>query len=129
MNTRQRNLYEIGIVSLKLGCTGFGGIAGMVSLIENEIVSKRQWITRKHYLDVVGTVNLIPGPNSVEIIMHCAREKGGKAGLIIGGIIYILPAMVIVGLSLCKVWSFTCRTTLYIRHQTSNYSHYCKCSI
>jgi len=80
---------------------GFGGIAGMVSLIESEVVSKKGWITPEHYLDVVGTTNLIPGPNSVEIIMHCAREKGGRAGLIIGGIMYILPAMFI-----CMLWAY-----------------------
>ena len=101
MNAQQRNLYQIGLASLKLGCIGFGGIAGMVSLMESELVTKKQWITKEHYLDVVGTANIIPGPNSVEIIMHCARVKGGRAGLIIGGIMYILPAMLI-----CLLWAY-----------------------
>ena len=105
MTEKQVNLYQIGLVCFKLGCIGFGGIAGMVSLIESEVVQKRQWVTREHYLDVVGTANLIPGPNSVEIIMHCAREKGGRAGLVIGGMLYILPAMLI-----CLLWAF-----LYVR--------------
>jgi chromate transporter len=106
MNERRIDLNEIAIVCFKLGCIGFGGIAGMVSLIESEIVSNRKWVTREHYLDVVGTANIIPGPNSVEIIMHCAREKGGRAGLIIGGITYILPAMLI-----CLLWAY-----LYTRY-------------
>lgn len=101
MKERGVKLYEIGFVCFKLGCIGFGGIAGMISLIESEIVSKRHWVTREHYLDVVGTANIIPGPNSVEIIMHCAREKGGRAGLIAGGILYILPAMLI-----CLLWAY-----------------------
>ncbi|HVX50986.1 MAG TPA: chromate efflux transporter, partial [Chitinophagaceae bacterium] len=91
---------EITIVCLKLGCTGFGGIAGMVSLIESEVVSKRGWVTRSEYLDAVSAANLIPGPNSVEIIMHCAHERAGKAGLITGGIVYILPSMFI-----CLLWA------------------------
>lgn len=78
----------------------------MVSLIESEIVTKRRWITREHYLDVVGAANIIPGPNAVEIVMHCAREKGGKAGLIIGGTMYIVPAMLI-----CLLWAY-----LYTRY-------------
>ncbi|MBF9255667.1 chromate efflux transporter [Pontibacter sp. 172403-2] len=101
MVRRQKDLYEIGIASFKLGCIGFGGIAGMVSLIESEIVAKRGWITRDHFLDAVGAANIIPGPNSVEIIMHCAREKGGRAGLVVGGIMYILPAMLI-----CLLWAY-----------------------
>lgn len=101
MKGRPTTFYEIGFVCFKLGCIGFGGIAGMVSLIEREIVSKRHWLTREHYLDVVGTANIIPGPNSVEIIMHCSREKGGRVGLIIGGVAYILPAMLI-----CLLWAY-----------------------
>jgi chromate transporter len=106
MNERRIDLYEISLVALKLGCIGFGGIAGMVGLMESELVTKKRWITRDHYLDVVGTANIIPGPNSVEILMHCAREKGGRPGLIIGGIMYILPAMFI-----CLLWAF-----LYIKY-------------
>jgi chromate transporter len=101
MNKQRTNIYEIGLVALKLGCIGFGGIAGMVSLIESEIVSKRKWLTHEHYLDVVGAANLIPGPNSVEIIMHCAHERGGRAGLITAGILYILPATAI-----CLLWAW-----------------------
>lgn len=93
--TESQHLAEIAIVSLKLGCIGFGGIAGMVSIMEDELVIKRQWINRAHYMDAVGTANLVPGPNAVEIMMHCAREKGGRRGLIIGGISYILPSMLI----------------------------------
>lgn len=101
MNARKQRLGEIAMVSLKLGCFGFGGIAGMVSLIESEVVAKRAWISREQYLDVVGAANIIPGPNSVEIIMHCGQVRGGKAGLIIGGIAYILPATLI-----CLLWAF-----------------------
>ena len=105
MNAKQKNLYQIAGVSFKLGCVGFGGIAGMVGLVEHEVVTKKKWITRQHYLDVVGAANIIPGPNSVEIIMHCARAKGGRAGLIIGGIAYILPAMLI-----CLLWAYLYET-------------------
>ncbi|HWB26079.1 MAG TPA: chromate efflux transporter [Chitinophagaceae bacterium] len=98
--TPKQGLFDISMVCLRLGCIGFGGIAGMVSLIESEIVSKRRWISRDEYLDAVSAANLIPGPNSVEIIMHCAHEKGGKPALVAGGLCYILPSMVI-----CLLWA------------------------
>lgn len=101
MTAQRKNLIEISLVSLKLGCIGFGGIAAMASLIETEVVAKRKWLTREHFLDSVGAANIIPGPNAVEIIMHCAKEKGGKAGLLLGGILYILPAMLI-----CLLWAY-----------------------
>ncbi|HXS36333.1 MAG TPA: chromate efflux transporter [Flavipsychrobacter sp.] len=99
-NTQKQRLKEISLVALKLGCFGFGGIAGMVGLIENEMVTKRKWISRSQYLDVVGAANVIPGPNSVEIIMHCSRVRAGKAGLVLGGLCYILPAVII-----CLFWA------------------------
>ncbi len=89
------HLREIGIAGLKLGCIGFGGIAGMIATIEDELVVKRKWIDHTHFLDIVSTANIVPGPNSVEIVMHCGKVRGGKTGLVIAGIGYILPATLI----------------------------------
>lgn len=95
MPNRIYQIKEIALTSLKLGSIGFGGIAGMISTIENEVVVKRKWIDNQHFLDIVSTSNIIPGPNAVEIVMHCGKERGGKTGLVIAGICYILPATII----------------------------------
>jgi len=95
MARRLNQIGEIALASLKLGSIGFGGIAGMISTIENEIVEKRKWINHEHFLDIVSTSNIIPGPNAVEIVMHCGKERGGKTGLIIAGLSYIFPATII----------------------------------
>lgn len=92
---RGARLKEIAISCLKLGSIGFGGIAGMVSTIENEMVIKRQWLDHQHFMDVVSASYIIPGPNVVEIVMHCGKERGGRLGLVVAGICYILPAMLI----------------------------------
>lgn len=88
-------LKEIAASSLKLGIIGFGGIAGMVATIEKEMVIRRKWIDHQHFLDVLSTSYIVPGPNAVEIVMHCGKERGGRLGLIIAGICYIVPAMLI----------------------------------
>lgn len=92
---KAERLKEIAWSSLKLGTIGFGGIAGMVSTIENEMVVKRKWIDHQHFMDVLSTSYIIPGPNAVEIIMHCGKERGGRVGLVLAGVCYIFPAMVI----------------------------------
>lgn len=89
------NTWEIALTSLKLGCIGFGGIAGMIATMEDEIVNKKKWVDHTHFLDIVSTSNIVPGPNSVEIIMHCGKERGGKTGLVVAGLGYIFPATVI----------------------------------
>lgn len=90
-----KKLKEIAFSCLKLGTIGFGGIAGMVATIENEMVVRRKWIDHQHFMDVLSTSYIIPGPNAVEIVMHCGRERAGRLGLVVAGICYITPAMLI----------------------------------
>lgn len=82
---------------LKLGLTGFGGPAVHIAMMEEEVVRKRQWLSPEHFLDLVGATNLIPGPNSTEMTMHCGHERAGKAGLLVAGLCFIVPAVAITG--------------------------------
>lgn len=97
---RARQL-EIFQVFIKLGTVAFGGPAAHIALMETEIVQKRQWLSRETFMDLLGATNLIPGPNSTELAIHLGYERGGGLGLMIAGISFILPAMLIV--LLCAV--------------------------
>ncbi|TYP77177.1 chromate efflux transporter [Aquimarina intermedia] len=90
-----KNLKEVASVFFKLGCIAFGGPAAHIAMMEDEIVTKRKWMTRQHFLDLIGATNLIPGPNSTEMTMHCGHERAGKIGLFVAGFCFILPATVI----------------------------------
>lgn len=91
----KNKLSEIAWVFFKLGCVAFGGPAAHIAMMEDEIVEKRKWIDRQHFLDLMGVTNLIPGPNSTEMTMHCGYERGGWKGLFIAGSCFIFPAVVI----------------------------------
>ena len=95
MTTEKHNLKEIAQVFFKLGCIGFGGPAVHIAMMEDEVVRKRKWLTHEHFLDLIGATNLIPGPNSTEMTMHCGHERGGNIGLIVAGCSFIFPAVVI----------------------------------
>jgi chromate transporter len=88
---------EIAQVFFKLGCIAFGGPAAHIAMMDKEIVEKRKWIDRQHFLDLVGATNLIPGPNSTEMTMHYGHERGGITGLFIAGACFIFPAVVMTG--------------------------------
>ncbi|MFA6149805.1 MAG: chromate efflux transporter [Chitinophagaceae bacterium] len=92
------NLKEIAKLFLKLGVIGFGGPAAHIAMMQDEVVTKRKWMTEQHFLDLIGATNLIPGPNSTEMAIHVGHEKGGWKGLIIAGICFILPAVLITGI-------------------------------
>lgn len=82
---------------LKLGLISFGGPAVHIGMMEKEVVTKRKWMTQQHFLDLVGATNLIPGPNSTEMAMHCGHEYAGSRGLFAAGISFIFPAVIITG--------------------------------
>ena len=91
-------LKEVAIVFFKMGCFAFGGPAAHIAMMEDEIISKRKWMTHEHFLDLIGATNLIPGPNSTEMTMHCGYERAGKKGLFVAGLSFIIPAIFITGL-------------------------------
>ena len=90
-------LAEVAALFLRLGCTAFGGPAAHIALMERECVARRQWITREHFLDLLGVANLIPGPTSTELAMHVGRARAGWAGLVVAGFAFIVPAALLVG--------------------------------
>lgn len=97
-------LKEVAGLFFKLGCIAFGGPAAHVAMMEEEVVTKRKWMDRQHFLDLMGATNLIPGPNSTEMTMHCGHERAGMPGLFIAGICFIFPAVVITGF---LAWLYT----------------------
>lgn len=94
---RRVRLAELARLFLKLGVIAFGGPAAHIAMMEDEVVTRRKWIDRQHFLDLIGATNLIPGPNSTEMTMHIGYERAGWLGLVVAGACFIGPAVVITG--------------------------------
>jgi chromate transporter len=91
------SLAELAGLFLKLGATAFGGPAAHVALMRDEVVNRRRWLTDERFLDLLGAANLIPGPNSTEMAIHVGWARRRWAGLIVAGVSFIVPAMLITG--------------------------------
>ncbi|WNG39224.1 chromate efflux transporter [Archangium violaceum] len=89
-------LRELALLFLRLGTTAFGGPAAHIAMMEDEVVRRRQWLTREEFLDLLGAANLIPGPNSTELAIHIGHRRAGWSGLVVAGTCFILPAFLIV---------------------------------
>ena len=90
------SLRELASIFLRLGVIGFGGPAAHISMMREEIVNRKKWLDDQQFLDLNGATNLIPGPNSTEMAIHIGYLRAGTAGLIVAGVSFILPAMLIV---------------------------------
>lgn len=89
---------EIAGLFARLGAVAFGGPAAHIAMMEDEFVERRKWVSRQHFLDLIGATNLIPGPNSTEMTMHLGYERAGALGLIVAGASFILPAALLTGI-------------------------------
>ncbi len=105
---QQQRLKELAAVFFRLGCIAFGGPAAHIAMMDDEVVKRRQWMSREQLLDLIGVTNLLPGPNSTELAIHIGYERAGWKGLFVAGSCFILPAMTI-------VWILA---ALYARYQT-----------
>jgi chromate transporter len=94
---RATALKELALLFLWLGTTAFGGPAAHIAMMEDEVVRRRKWLTRDEFVDLLGAVNLIPGPNSTELAIHIGHKRAGGPGLVVAGACFILPAFFIVG--------------------------------
>lgn len=94
--SRRARLLEVVLVFLRLGFTAFGGPAAHISFMQDEVVRRRKWLDDQQFLDLLGATNLIPGPNSTEMAIHLGFLRAGWPGLILGGVSFILPAMLLV---------------------------------
>jgi chromate transporter len=90
------SLAEVAREFLRLGFIAYGGPAAHVAMMEEEFVRRRGWLTRERFLDLVGAVNLLPGPSSTELAIYLGEIRAGLAGLIIAGACFILPAAFLV---------------------------------
>lgn len=91
-----KRLAEVATLFLKLGTIAFGGPAAHIAMMHDEAVKRRKWLSDQQFLDLVGATNLIPGPNSTEMAIYIGFLRAGWKGLIIGGLCFIVPAMLIV---------------------------------
>lgn len=80
---------------LRLSVTAFGGPVAHIALAEDELVTRRRWLTRDHYLDLIAAANLIPGPNSTEVMIHVGHSLRGIPGALVSGLCFIGPAFLI----------------------------------
>src|ERR1700730_3307019 len=80
----------------RIGVTGFGGPPAHIALLRQLVVDRRGWLTAAEFEDAVAACNLLPGPASTQLAIFCARRVGGPAGAIVGGLCFIVPAVVLI---------------------------------
>lgn len=80
---------------LKLGLVSFGGPAGQIALMHEELVVRRRWMTEAQFLRALNFCMLLPGPEAQQLATYAGwRLHGARGGLVAGGL-FVLPSAVL----------------------------------
>lgn len=96
---------------LKIGFFGFGGGYAMLSLIQNEIVEQRGWLTATQFADIVAVSQITPGPIAINSATYIGYTVAGLAGSIIATFAVCLPSLTLMLML----------TRLFLRHRENRF--------
>ena len=84
------------LVMVKIGLFTFGGGYAMIALLESELVSKRKWLEKDEFLDMVAVAESTPGPVAVNMATFIGYRQDGVAGAAISTLGVCLPSFLII---------------------------------
>ncbi|MGF1546089.1 MAG: chromate efflux transporter [Thiotrichales bacterium] len=88
---------------LKLGFISFGGPAGQIAIMHQELVERRRWISEHRFLHALNYCMLLPGPEAIQLAIYIAWLMHGISGAVVAGLMFFLPAFVLLS-SLAAVY-------------------------
>lgn len=85
---------------LKLGFISFGGPAGQIAIMHQELVERRRWISEKRFLHALNYCMLLPGPEAQQLATYIGWLMHKTWGGIVAGVLFVLPSLfILIGLS------------------------------
>ena len=85
---------------LKLGCISFGGPAGQIALMHEELVERRRWISESRFLHALNYCMVLPGPEAQQLATYIGWLMHRTWGGIAAGGLFVLPSLfVLIALS------------------------------
>lgn len=91
-----KKILTLFLTFLKIGAFTFGGGYAMIALLENELVTKKEWLTRDEFLDMTAVAESTPGPIAVNSTTYIGYRTAGFAGAAAATVAVCLPSFVII---------------------------------
>ena len=84
----------------KLGCVSFGGPAGQIALMHEDLVVRKRWISEKRYLHALNYCMVLPGPEAQQLATYIGWLMHRTWGGVVAGGLFVLPSLfILIGLS------------------------------
>lgn len=96
MKFKLKQYFTLFLAMLKIGAFTFGGGYAMIALLENEIITKRKWIEREEFLDMVAIAESTPGPIAINAATYIGYKLAGALGSFISTLAVCIPSFLII---------------------------------
>ena len=96
MTKKSKTLLELFITYLKIGLFTFGGGYAMIALIEDEISTKKKWISKEELADIITIAESTPGPIAINSATYVGYKIGGVLGSTLATLGVVIPSLVII---------------------------------
>lgn len=96
MKRKLPKLLSLFLSFLKIGAFTFGGGYAMIALLENEFVSRKKWMEKDEFLDMLGVAESTPGPIAVNTATYIGYKVAGVLGAALATLAVCLPAFTII---------------------------------
>ncbi|WP_444543121.1 chromate transporter [Methylogaea oryzae] len=80
---------------LKLGCVSFGGPAGQIAIMHQDLVERRRWLSERRFLHALNYCMLLPGPEAQQLATYIGWLMHRSWGGIVAGALFVLPSFVL----------------------------------
>src|SRR6266849_8336842 len=91
---------EVFLYFLTLGFVNIGGPVAQITMMFNQMVERRQWLTKDRFVKIMSFCHILPGPEALQLAIYVGYLKKGVAGGVLAGLTFIAPgALVMIALS------------------------------
>lgn len=120
---RPIGLWEAFVFWLKLGFVSFGGPAGQIAIMHQELVERRRWISERRFLHAMNYCMLLPGPEAQQLATYIGWLMHRTWGGVIAGGLFVLPSLfILIALSWVYIaFGEVPAVTGLLRHQASGH--------
>ncbi len=101
---RSVSLREAALFWGQLGLVSFGGPAGQIALLHEELVARRRWLSERRFLHALNYCMLLPGPEAIQLATYLGWLMHGNRGALIAGGLFLLPSVVVL-LALSSIYA------------------------
>ena len=96
MSKKAKVIFELFITFLKIGAFTFGGGYAMIALLQNEFVTKKEWLSDDDFLDIIAIAESTPGPIAINSSTFIGYKKAGFWGSFFSTLAMCIPSFTII---------------------------------